>query len=288
MTWHQRAVLLSLALTAALALAPATAQTAGQQATSPPAGPAPAVVLVGTDYPQYKEVVGHLSLLGGHDAKVMSDVAPEYRRLSLADIETTPFLPEGFSIDQTVSTGVDLPVNLNFVVDDEGRGACFNPEVPYCTGFELLNRWLESAGLTIDSEAKAGKLARFVVGLGLSTVHHPRDFLFFRISQPFGVENYQYFDSIDALYDKSRAAYRTEAKQKEFEAMSAKYRDVIHPPTMLATDDGFLFEAFTYKIMRSAGDLRQWRIMVHRDGTVQVDLQTLETGIGELYWSWAP
>ena len=246
------------------------------------------ITLVGTDYPDYQEVVGHLRLLGVSDPDVLAETDAQYLRLSLADVEHVPFLPEGLTVYQTITTGVTLPVNLNFVVDEKRRAACFNPEVPYCADFDLLNKWLKGAGLKISDKQQAGELARFVVDLALSTVHHPQTFLYFRLSGSFGVQHWTYIKDIEDIYYEHQAPHRTEERRKEYAAITSRYRDVVRPLQIEETANGFRMHGFTYKTMRAAGDLREWDIIVHRDGQVDVDLQLLETGIGELYWFWAP
>ena len=250
--------------------------------------PLPRVTLVGTDFPDYQEVVGHLYLLGVSEPGALARTDEQFLRLSLVDVEQVSFLPDGLTVYQTLSTGAEMPLNLNFVVDGQRHAACFNPEVPYCTDFSLLNGWLSEAGLKVEDQKTAADLARFIVGLGISTVHHPRDFLFLRLSQSFGVEHYHYMKGIDEIYYEYQAPHRTEAKRKEHETITARYRDVVQPARFEETEQGFRMHAFTYKIMRAAGDLREWDILVHRNGQVDVSIKTLETGVGELFWSWAP
>ena len=248
----------------------------------------PSITLVGTDYPDYEEVIGNLRLLGVSDPAVLADTDRQFLRLSLADVARVPFLPEGLTVYQTITTGVTLPVNLNFIVDDQHRAACFNPSVPYCTDFSLLNKWLKQAKLKTDDRKTAGSLARFVVGLGFSSVHHPRDFLYFRLSQKFGIQHQQYIRNIEDIYYETQASHRSEARREEYSAITSRYRDVVRPMRLEAVDDGFRLHAFTYKIMQAAGDLIEWDIVVHADGQVDVGVETLERNIGELFWSWAP
>jgi hypothetical protein len=118
-------------------------------------------------------------------------------------------------------------------------------------------------------------------------VHHPRDFLFFRLSQKLGVQNFQYLDSIEAIYEPHMAPYRSEQEAEEYATMTERYGDRVKRVALEATDDGWRLHGFTYKMMKAAGDLREWDIRVRPDGTADVQVETLERGIGEVTWSWA-
>jgi hypothetical protein len=191
------------------------------------------------------------------------------------------------TIFQTVSTGTILPVNVNLVVDRAGQAYCFNPEIPYCTDFEKLNDWFRGAAIRIESKEDAGALARFVVELGMSTVHHPENFVFFRLTQDFPVQYWQFLKDIEMIYEKAHERYRSEAEAEEYERITGLYRDRIGPATFEEVEGGYLLHGFTYKMMSAAGDLREWSVLVRSDGTVKVDMKVLETGIGEVSWSWA-
>jgi hypothetical protein len=41
-------------------------------------------------------------------------------------------------------------------------------------------------------------------------------------------------------------------------------------------------------MMKAAGDIREWRVLVRPAGTVEVKVATLEKSVGEISWSWAP
>ena len=202
-------------------------------------------------------------------------------------VETVKYLPAGWEVYQTISTGVSMPVSLHFIVDRNENAWCFNPEVPYCSEFKALDRWIGRAGSPPEDLAQASSLARFVVELGISTVHHPRDFLFLRLQQDFGVEHFQYLKKIEDIYDPSKARYRSEEEQKEYETMISRYKDRISWVTIKEEDDGWRLHGFTYKMMRAAGQLREWDVLVHRDGTVDVKMEILEDGIGDVSFSWA-
>jgi hypothetical protein len=277
--------LAAAALAALLLALPAAAQESG-----PEAGPEPAdavITLVGLDYPDYEEVVGQVRL-PGVTPDLIEETDPQYLRLSLADTEQVSFLPERLTVYQTVSTGVDMPVSVNLVVDPEKNAYCFNPDIPYCTGFERLNGWFKQAGLKITDQEEGATLARFVVELGMSIVHHPDDFMFFRLRQKFGVEYWLFLRDIEQIYEKHHSPYRSEDEREEYERITTRYRDRVRPATVEEVEDGYRLHGFTYKMMKAAGDLREWDVTVHRDGTVDVQMETLERGIGEVSWSWAP
>lgn len=243
--------------------------------------------LVGMDYPDYVEIIGALSL---------PDIAPEvltateaqYLRLSLVDVEDVPYLATGYVIYQTLTTEAVIPVNINFIVDKDENAWCFNPEIPYCTDFSQLNTWLRKAHVKVSNKKEAGSLARYVIALGMSTVHHPQDFLFLRLSGKFGVEHFEFLKNIEDIYVPGKANFRSEAEQSEYDSIIRSYEKRINRPTTEPHGKGWRLHGFTYKIMRGSGDLREWNIDVHPNGTVKVKMTALETGIGEISWSWAP
>ncbi len=273
---RSRPVLLALILSS-LAAPLAAAEGAG----------AARLTLVGSDYPEYRTEVGTLTL-PGVAPEVLERTDPQYLRLSLVDVEQVPHLPERLSVYQTVTTGVVMPVSVNLVVDAAGNATCFNPEIPYCSDFSRINPWLKEARRAIPDRTAAGDLARFLVELGISTVHHPNDFLFFRIKQKFGVEHFNFMTSIEQIYLPDHAPYRSEPEREEYERLTKKYGDRIKPMTLAEVDEGWLLHGFTYKMLKAAGDIREWKVLVRRDGTVDVKVDTLETGVGEVSWSWAP
>jgi hypothetical protein len=57
--------------------------------------------------------------------------------------------------------------------------------------------------------------------------------------------------------------------------------------TLVEDEDGWLLHGFTYKMMRASGQLREWNVRVRRDGTIHVEMEILEDGIGEVSFSWA-
>jgi hypothetical protein len=140
----------------------------------------------------------------------------------------------------------------------------------------------------VHNATEAGSLARYVMALGMSTAHHPRDFLFLRLSGKFGVEQHEFLKDIENIYEKGKAKFRTEAEQAEYDSITRTYGKRVKPPAVEQRGKDWHLHAFTYKRMRGAGDLREWDIDVHPDGTVDVKMTTLETGIGEVSWSWAP
>jgi len=244
------------------------------------------ITLVGLDFPDYEEVVGQIRL-PGIDPDVLEETDPQYLRLSLADRQKVSYLPAEMTVYQTVSTGTILPVNVNLVVDEEGQGYCFNPEIPYCTDFNMLNDWFRRTLVRIENKEDAGTLARFVVELGMSTVHHPENFLFFRLTQDFPLAHWNYLKDIETIYEKGHARYRSEAEAEEYERITELYRDRVGPATVEKVEGGYRLHGFTYKMMSGAGDLREWTVFVGPKGKVEVDMETLETGIGEVAWSWA-
>lgn len=244
------------------------------------------ITLVGLDFPDYEEVVGQVRL-PGIDPAVLEETDPQYLRLSLADKQAVPFLPDGMLVYQTVSTGTILPVHVNIVVDAKGQGYCFNPEIPYCTDFDKLNEWFRRSSIRIENKEEAGNLARFVVELGMSTVHHPKNFLFFRLTQDFPLQHWSYLKDIEFIYEKNYARYRSEEEAEEYERITSKYRDRINRVTIEEIEGGYRLHGFTYKMMSAAGDLREWTVVVRPRGLVEVEMETLETGIGEVSWSWA-
>ena len=242
--------------------------------------------LVGIDYPDYVETIGALSL-PGVAADVLTATDPQYLRLSLVDVEDVPYLAPGFVIYQTLSTGTEIPVNLNFIVDEDENAWCFNPEIPYCSDFLQLNNWLRKARIKVSSKKEAGSLARYVIALGMSTAHHPRDFLFLRLSGKFGVEQFEFLKSIEDIYEEGLASFRSEAEQEEYVSITRSYGERVNPPATEQRGKAWHFHGFTYKMMKDGGDLREWDIDVHPNGMVDVKMTTLETSIGEVTWSWA-
>ena len=126
-----------------------------------------------------------------------------------------------------------------------------------------------------------GRIASEETGYGVPTHKMLKNHLSSRVL-------WEYIKDIEDIYYEHQAPHRTEERQKEYAAITSRYRDVVRPLQIEETATGFRMHGFTYKTMRAAGDLREWDIIVHRDGQVDVDLKLLETGIGELFWSWAP
>lgn len=270
-----------------ISMAVLMAMSSSSLAADPDTEKAPARIdLVGRDYPEYVETIGALSL-PSVSAEHLATTDPQYLRLSLVDVEEVPYLSSGFVIYQTVSTGTEIPVNVNFIVDEDENAWCFNPEIPYCSDFPQINKWLRKAGHKVSTRQEAGSLARYVLALGMSTAHHPRDFLFLRISGKFGVEHHEFLKNIEDIYEESRAKFRSEREQEEVASILRSYGERVKPPTTVKHGKGWHFHAFTYKMMKDGGDLREWDIELHPDGTVEVKMTPLEQGIGEVTWSWA-
>jgi hypothetical protein len=254
--------------------------------TAGDADPVARVILTGMDYPEYAEDIGALRLRDS-TAEIVAESDPQYQRLSLVDVESVPYLSSGWEIYQTVSTGADMPVSVHFIVDAQENAWCFNPEIPYCSDFKLLDRWLKRGHFVPENIMQAASLARFVIEMGISTVHHPRDFLFLRLQQDFGVEHFHFIKTIDELYMPEKTLYRSEAEREEYETITARYKDRVTRTTTTEEEDGWRLHGFTYKTMRASGQLREWDVLVRRDGTVDVKMEILEDGIGELTFSWA-
>lgn len=244
------------------------------------------MTLVGMDYPDYVETIGALTLPGQPES-VLEETDPQYLRVSLVDVEEVPYLPKGFEIYQTVSTGVEMPVSLHFVVDQDENAWCFNPQIAYCSDFDLLNTWFRKAKFPLTTQEEAGSLARFIIEIGISTVHHPDDFIFLRLAQDFGVQFFQFLRNIEDIYIKNYDAHRSESEREEYKIMTERYRDRIKRETVVPVGKNWQLHGFTYKMMRASGELREWTIEVRPNRKVTVDMKVLEEGIGEVTWSWA-
>jgi hypothetical protein len=238
------------------------------------------------DYPDYVETIGALTLPGQPES-VLEETDPQYLRVSLVDVEEVPYLPKGFEIYQTVSTGVEMPVSLHFVVDQDENAWCFNPQIAYCSDFDLLNTWFRKAKFPLTTQEEAGSLARFIIEIGISTVHHPDDFIFLRLAQDFGVQFFQFLRNIEDIYIKNYDAHRSESEREEYKSMTERYRDRIKRETVVPVGKNWQLHGFTYKMMRASGELREWTIEVRPNRKVTVDMKVLEEGIGEVTWSWA-
>ena len=259
--------------------------------TPPTVDPAPpALVLVADDYPDYPKEIGRLTLDPAPPPGVLAQVEPRFLRLALADIETTPHLPTGLVVYQTVSTDRDLPVNLNLVVRVESHAAaCFSPDIPYCQGFELLSRWFREAGVRVPDLEEADSLARLVVGLGMATVHRPDSFQYLQLTGKFGLQYWSFMEQVDEIYDAEQAPYRSEAKAREYQEITSRYRDLIHPVSVVPVDGGWRLHGFVFRTLHSsAGELREWTVTVHPDAAIEVETRLLEKGIGETSWPFAP
>ncbi|MFQ5670239.1 MAG: hypothetical protein ACE5HD_06930 [Acidobacteriota bacterium] len=245
------------------------------------------ITLVGTDYPEYREERGTLRI-PDFDPAQRESVDPQFLRLSLVDVQKADFLTEVVSLYQTLTTDADLPFNLNFIVYGKNNAICFDPEIPYCSSFSELNRWLRRGTNRIANLDEARSLARFVVELGMSTVYHPKDALYLRLKMNMSPEYSLFLRSINDIYLPWMSSHRTEEKEEERKTLLAKYQDRIRPATMVRDGEDFIFHGFTYKIVRGDGDLREWKVVVARRGNVEVDMTPLEKGVGELFWSFAP
>ena len=256
---------------------------------APPEASGASIELVGDDYPEYRRVIGPLRLEATPSPDAVARAEPQFRRLSLVDVETVRWLPRGWVVYQTISTGVELPVNLNIVVREKDRaGLCFNPEIPYCVGFDRLNVLLRAAGTPVANEADASALGVFVVGLGMSTVHRPDNFIFFRLTGSFGVQYTEFLEDFEFMWDETKAKFRSEEEGREYERTRALYKDRIGPYSLKPTDGGWQLHGFAYKLMQGGGDLSEWTVVVHPEGTVDVQTQVLERSIGDASWSFAP
>ena len=279
-------------LAAVLSLVPAGAPQAGSTPPAPAAAPeasGPSIELVGDDYPEYRRVIGPLRLESTPLPDALSRTEPQFKRLSLVDVETVRWLPRGWVVYQTISTGVELPVNLNLVVREKDRtGLCFNQDIPYCVGFDQLNVLLRQAGTHVASEAEASSLAGFVVGLGMSTVHRPDNFIFMRLTGKFGVEYTEFIDDFEFIWDETKAGFRSEEETREYERTRALYKERIAPYTVKPADGGWRMHGFAFKMMQGGGDLSEWSVVVRPDGTVEVETGILERSIGDAAWSFAP
>ena len=134
---------------------PAGGESVVEEASATDEGPLPSITLVGPDYPDYRERLGRLKLLGVPDPEALERTDPQFKRMSLVDVESVAFLPPDLQVYQTVTTDLILPVNVNYVVNSRKEGACFNPEIPYCADFDLLNMWLAEAKLSIEDRESA-------------------------------------------------------------------------------------------------------------------------------------
>ncbi|MFQ5768291.1 MAG: hypothetical protein ACE5ID_09960, partial [Acidobacteriota bacterium] len=164
------------------------------------------VTIVDDDYPDYSKDLGSVEF-PNVDPAVLKRTEARFRRLALADTEEVEYLPKGYWVYQTITTDLELPVNLDLVVDRSRRAVCFNPDVPYCTGFTHLNTLLKEAGLTVHNIKEAGDLARFVVDLGISSVFRPDNFIYQKLSQKMGVQYFNFLRNIEDIYVPSQAPF---------------------------------------------------------------------------------